>query len=175
LSLVEEIKDKIRDVKDFPKKGISFKDITPILKNPKLSSKIVKKLSGFVSSRSTHIVGIESRGFLFGIPVSIEKNISFVLIRKKGKLPYKTISTDYNLEYGQASIEMNIGDIGPGDRVIIHDDLLATGGTACAAAKLIIDQGAIVDGFSFIIELDFLKGRKNLRKFSDNINSIVKY
>jgi adenine phosphoribosyltransferase len=97
------------------------------------------------------------------------------LIRKKGKLPYKTISTDYNLEYGQATIEMNIGDIGPGDRVVIHDDLLATGGTACAAAKLIIDQGAIVDGFSFIIELDFLKGRKNLRKFSDNINSIVKY
>ena len=82
---------------------------------------------------------------------------------------------DYNLEYGQATIEMNIGDIGPGNRVIIHDDLLATGGTACAAAKLIIDQGAIVDGFSFIIELDFLKGRKNLRKFSDNINSIVKY
>ena len=175
MSLVEEIQDKIRDVKDFPKKGISFKDITPILKYPKLTSQIVKELSGFISNSSTHIVGVESRGFLFGLPVSIEKNISFVLVRKKGKLPYKIISADYNLEYGQATIEMNLGDIGPGDRVIIHDDLLATGGTACAAAKLIIDQGAIVDGFSFIIELDFLKGRKNLITFSKNINSIVKY
>ena len=97
------------------------------------------------------------------------------MIRKKGKLPYKTISTDYNLEYGQATIEMNIGDISPGDRVIIHDDLLATGGTACAAAKLIIDQGAIVEGFSFIIELNFLNGRDKLKKLSNNINSIVKY
>ena len=97
------------------------------------------------------------------------------MIRKKGKLPYKTISTDYDLEYGKATIEMNIDDVGLGDRVVIHDDLLATGGTAIAAAKLVIHQGAIVDGFSFIVELDFLKGRERLDEFSKNINSIVKY
>ena len=172
----QKIHTAIREVPDFPKPGINFKDITTLLLDPVISNEIVdafiERLKG---KKIDAIVGVESRGFLFGLPVSIEKKISFVLVRKKGKLPYKTISADYNLEYGQATIEMNLGDIGPGDRVIIHDDLLATGGTACAAAKLIIDQGAIVDGFSFIIELDFLKGRKNLITFSKNINSIVKY
>jgi adenine phosphoribosyltransferase len=125
LGLKQEIKSHIRDVKDFPKKGIVFKDITPVLKNPLLCSNIVKELSRYLSPETTHVVGVESRGFLFGLPLTIENNLSFVLIRKKGKLPYKTISTNYDLEYGKATIEMNIDDVGPGDRVVIHDDLLA--------------------------------------------------
>lgn len=175
MDLKEEIKGHIRDVKDFPKKGIIFKDITPLLKNPLLCSNIVKELSSFLRPQTTHVVGIESRGFLFGLPVTIKNNLSFVLIRKKGKLPFKTISTDYDLEYGKATIEMNIEDVGPGDRVVIHDDLLATGGTAVAAARLVIEQGALLDGFSFIVELDFLKGRERLNEFSKNVNSIIKY
>ena len=175
LNIINKIKKNIRDVYDFPKKGIVFKDITPVLKNPLLCSEIVNELSKSINPQITHIVGVESRGFLFGLPLSIQNNISFILIRKKGKLPYKTVSLDYDLEYGSASIEMNFGDINSGDKVIIHDDLLATGGTALAAAKLLTDQGAEVMGFSFLIELEFLKGREKLQKVSRNINSIVKY
>lgn len=175
MNIINKIKKHIRDVYDFPKKGIVFKDITPVLKNPLLCSEIVNELSKSISPQTTHIVGVESRGFLFGLPLSIQNSISFVLIRKKGKLPYKTVGLDYDLEYGSASIEMNVGDINSGDKVIIHDDLLATGGTALAAAKLLNDQGAEVLGFSFLIELEFLKGREKLQKVSSNINSIVKY
>lgn len=175
LNIINKIKKNIRDVYDFPKKGIVFKDITPVLKNPLLCSEIVNELSKSINPQITHIVGVESRGFLFGLPLSIQNNISFILIRKKGKLPYKTVGLDYDLEYGSASIEMNFGDINSGDKVIIHDDLLATGGTALAAAKLLTDQGAEVMGFSFLIELEFLKGREKLQKVSRNINSIVKY
>ena len=175
MNIINKIKKNIRDVYDFPKKGIVFKDITPVLKNPLLCSEIVNELSKSINPQITHIVGVESRGFLFGLPLSIQKNISFILIRKKGKLPYKTVSLDYDLEYGSASIEMNFGDINSGDKVIIHDDLLATGGTALVAAKLLTDQGAEVMGFSFLIELEFLKGREKLQKVSRNINSIVKY
>lgn len=175
MNIINKIKKNIRDVYDFPKKGIVFKDITPVLKNPLLCSEIVNELSKSITPQITHIVGVESRGFLFGLPLSIYNNISFILIRKKGKLPYKTVSLDYDLEYGSASIEMNFGDINSGDKVIIHDDLLATGGTALAAAKLLTDQGAEIMGFSFLIELEFLKGREKLQKVSSNINSIVKY
>ena len=175
MSLIKEIKNSIRDVVDFPKKGIVFKDITPILKNAKLCAEVINELSKSLDSKVTHITGIESRGFLFGFPLSIQNNISFVLIRKKGKLPYKTTSIDYDLEYGKATIEMNLNDVGPGDKVLIHDDLLATGGTAIAAAKLILEQGAEVVGFSFLLELEFLNARSVLKKYSNNIFSIVKY
>ena len=175
LNIINKIKKNIRDVYDFPKKGIVFKDITPVLKNPLLCSEIVNELSKSIGSQITHVVGIESRGFLFGLPLSIQNNISFILVRKKGKLPYKTVKLDYDLEYGSASIEMNVGDIKPGDKVIIHDDLLATGGTALAASKLLNDQGAQIMGFSFLIELEYLNGREKLQKLSNNINSIVKY
>ena len=162
-------------MEDFPKKGIVFKDITPILNDPLLSEEIVNEFCSSLPDSVTHIAGIESRGFLFGFPAAMKNKSGFVLIRKKGKLPYKTVSLDYDLEYGSASIEMNFGDINSGDKVIIHDDLLATGGTALAAAKLLTDQGAEVMGFSFLIELEFLKGREKLQKVSRNINSIVKY
>jgi len=175
LSLIERIDKTIRDVEDFPKKGIVFKDITPILKDATLSADIVNELSNNISSQVTHVAGIESRGFLFGFPTCIQKGISFVLVRKKGKLPYKTVSLEYDLEYGSAEIEMHIDSVGPGDKVIIHDDLLATGGTAQAAAKLISGQGAEIIGFSFIVELSFLKGRDLLSCYSNNIKSIIKY
>ena len=175
MSLIERIDKTIRDVEDFPKKGIVFKDITPILKNATLSADIVNELSNNISSQVTHVAGIESRGFLFGFPTCIQKGISFVLVRKKGKLPYKTVSLEYDLEYGSAEIEMHIDSVGPGDKVIIHDDLLATGGTAQAAAKLISGQGAEIVGFSFIVELSFLKGRDLLSCYSKNIKSIIKY
>jgi len=175
LKLTERINQSIRDVANFPKKGIVFKDITPILKDAQLSKDICDELATNFDSEVTHVAGIESRGFLFGFPAAMKKDISFILIRKKGKLPYKTASLKYDLEYGSAEIEMHIDAVKEGDKVIIHDDLLATGGTAVAAAKLIKQQGAEVIGFSFIVELSFLKGRDLLEQFTHNINSIIKF
>ena len=151
MKLTERINQSIRDVANFPKKGIVFKDITPILKDAQLSKDICDELATNFDSEVTHVAGIESRGFLFGFPAAMKKDISFILIRKKGKLPYKTASLKYDLEYGSAEIEMHIDAVKEGDKVIIHDDLLATGGTAVAAAKLINQQGAEVIGFSFIV------------------------
>jgi adenine phosphoribosyltransferase len=173
--LKNKIEKAIRDVQDFPKKGIVFKDITPILKDASLSKEIIDKLTEIHPIETTHIAGIESRGFLFGFPAAIKKDIAFILIRKKGKLPYKTISYKYDLEYGSAEIEMHIDSISKGDKVVIHDDLLATGGTAEAAAELITKQGAEIVGFSFVVELAFLKGRKILEKYTKNITSIIDY
>ena len=173
MSLIERIDKTIRDVEDFPKKGIVFKDITPILKNATLSADIVNELSNNISSQVTHVAGIESRGFLFGFPTCIQKGISFVLVRKKGKLPYKTVSLEYDLEYGSAEIEMHIDSVGPGDKVIIHDDLLATGGTVNAASKLVEKAGGQLVGCAFIIELSALGGRKNIPNVP--INSLIEY
>ena len=173
--LIERINDTIRDVHDFPKKGIVFKDITPILKDANLSKTIINQLAANLPDQVTHVAGIESRGFLFGFPCAVSKNISFVLIRKKGKLPYKTVSYKYDLEYGSAEIEMHSDAVGSGDKVIIHDDLLATGGTAQAAAELITKQGAQVVGFSFVVELAFLSGRNLLNKYTNNIDSLIKF
>lgn len=175
MSLSQKIIDTIRDVEDFPKKGIVFKDITPILNDPLLSEEIVIEFCSSLPHSVTHIAGIESRGFLFGFPAAMKNKTGFVLIRKKGKLPYRTASVTYDLEYGTAEIEMHIDAVKPGDKVIIHDDLLATGGTAVAAAKLIESQGAEILGFSFVVELTFLEGRKRLEDFTSNITSIVKY
>lgn len=175
MSIQKKISDTVRDVEDFPKKGIVFKDITPILKNADLCADIIDFFVSELPLNVSHVVGVESRGFLFGFPVSINKGIPFVLIRKKGKLPYNTVSLSYELEYGNAEIEMHIDSVGPGDKVVIHDDLLATGGTAIAAAKLIKNQGAEVVGFSFLVELTFLKGRDKLIEHSSNVMSIVKY
>ncbi len=175
MNLQKRISDTVRDIEDFPKKGIVFKDITPILKNPGLCADIIDFFIAELPTEVSHVVGVESRGFLFGFPICIKKEIPFVLIRKKGKLPFDTVSLSYELEYGNAEIEMNVDSVGPGDKVVIHDDLLATGGTAIAAAKLIKNQGAEVIGFSFLVELSFLKGRAKLFEHSSNIMSIVKY
>lgn len=174
--LEQKLKTGIRDVPDFPKPGILFKDITPILHNPELCQDIVNSFSAYCLDKNIHaIVGVESRGFLFGFALASKLNIPFILVRKAGKLPYKTISYEYDLEYGSAKVEMQVDDIKPGWNVMIHDDLLATGGTAEAAAKLIQMQKGTVAGFAFVVELEFLKGKERLNQYSKNIISLVNY
>jgi len=170
------LKEAIRDVPDFPKPGIIFKDITPILLDAQLTRDIIDEMvSNVKSSNLDAIVGIESRGFWFGIMLANKLNIPFIPIRKKGKLPYQTVSYSYDLEYGSAEIEMHKGEIKEGWNVLIHDDLLATGGTACAAAELIKMQNGDVAGFSFVVDLSFLNGSEVLKKYSDNIFNLVRY
>lgn len=172
----EKVKNEIRDVHDFPIPGIVFKDITPIMMNASLSKEMLDFLVEQVKDMGiTKIAGIESRGFLFGYPLAMRLNLPFVLIRKKGKLPYHKVTQSYALEYGLAEIEMHSDAIHADDKVLIHDDLLATGGSAEAAALLVKNQGAEITGFSFIIELDFLKGRERLTAFSSNVQNIVSY
>ena len=174
--LEAKIKSVIRDVPDFPKPGILFKDITPIFHNQQLCNEIVEDFANRLADRNVNaIVGVESRGFLFGFALANKMNIPFILVRKAGKLPYKKIAYEYDLEYGSAKVEMQVDEIQPGWNVLIHDDLLATGGTAEAAVKLIQMQKGVVAGFAFVVELDFLKGREKLSPYSDNIISLVNY
>jgi adenine phosphoribosyltransferase len=174
--LESKIKQTIRDVADFPKPGILFKDITPIFHNQILCNEIVTEFANRIAHKNINaIVGVESRGFLFGFALANKLNIPFVLVRKAGKLPYKTIAYEYDLEYGSARIEMQVNEIKKDWNVLIHDDLLATGGTAEAAAKLVQMQEGNVVGFAFVVELDFLKGKEKLLKYSDTIISLVNY
>ncbi len=170
------IEEHIRDVVDFPKPGILFKDITPILLNHELCLQIVdefvKRLS---NTKIDAIAGVESRGFLFGLMLANALQVPFIPIRKAGKLPYHTISQTYNLEYGTATIQMHTDAIKPGQRILIHDDLLATGGTVGAAASLIKKTNGIIAGFAFLIELSFLNGRKAITGISDNIVTLKSY
>ncbi|MBB78899.1 MAG: adenine phosphoribosyltransferase [Crocinitomicaceae bacterium] len=175
-SIENKIKDVIRDIPDFPKQGILFKDITPIMMDPILSNDILNELfEKYKSEKINAVAGIESRGFLFGYPLAMKLNVPFVLIRKKGKLPYKKISFEYELEYGYEKIEMHSDSLNSGDKVLIHDDLLATGGSAQAAASLIKKTGAEVYGFDFLISLDFLGGKKKISQFSSKISNLVAY
>ena len=172
----ENIKAVIRDVPDFPKAGIIFKDITPIMLDAELSNSILDKLTEEYKNQGIDkIAGIESRGFLFGYPLAMRLGIPFVLIRKAGKLPYHKISHSYDLEYGSAVIEMHMDAVQHGDKVLIHDDLLATGGSAAAAAELIRKCGGEVAGFNFLVELEFLEGRNKLMPYSENISNLVAY
>ncbi len=165
-----KVKQAIRDIPDFPKPGILFKDITPILKDPKLCSDIVEVFAEKLQGMQIDVItGIESRGFLFGLMLANRLNIPFVPIRKKGKLPYQTLSQTYDLEYGSATIEIHADAIKPGQKVLIHDDLLATGGTVEAASKLIQQLGGETAGFAFLVSLDFLNGREKIAPFSQNI------
>ena len=176
MNLEEKIRSTIRDIADFPKPGIVFKDITPIMMDASLSVEIVECLYEMYKEQNIDVVaGIESRGFLFGYPLAMRLGLPFVLIRKKGKLPYNKISYDYDLEYGSATIEMHTDAIKPNQKVLIHDDLLATGGSAEAAGMLIQNSGGIVAGFNFLVSLEFLEGEKKLLKFSDNITNLVAY
>lgn len=166
----------IRDVPDFPKAGIMFKDITPLFQNAKICTSIVDEFALRLSGQKVDAVAaIESRGFLFGIMLANKLNIPFALVRKKGKLPYKTYTLAYDLEYGKAEIEMQVDDIKSGWNVLVHDDVLATGGTADAASQLIKMQGANVAGFAFLMELKFLNGRQKIERHSQNIISLVEY
>ena len=176
MTLEEEIKLNIRDVPDFPKEGIMFKDITPIMMNAQLSNKVVDHLVELYKNENIDVIaGIESRGFLFGYPLAMRLGIPFILIRKKGKLPYDKISHEYSLEYGTSTIEMHTDAISKGQRVLIHDDLLATGGSAEAAAILIQRSGGVIAGFNFLVGLNFLNGKEKLLNFSDNIINLADY
>jgi len=172
----KKIKDIIRSVSDFPKKGIDFKDITPLLLNPKISDEIVNEFINKLSHINVDaIVGVESRGFLFGFLLANKMGIPFIPIRKAGKLPSKTIGVAYELEYGVSEIEIHIEDIQPGWNILIHDDLLATGGTALASCQLIEEANAKIAAFAFVVSLDFLNAKDKLIKYSKNIISIVEY
>lgn len=159
----DEIRRAIRDVPDFPKPGIVFKDITPLLLEPRLFRRAVELMAApYRNSRVLRVLSIESRGFLLGAPIAIELQAGLVPIRKPGKLPAARERVEYALEYGTDALEMHHDAVGPGDRVLVVDDVLATGGTAEAAAKLVRAQGAELVGFTFLIELGFLKGRERL-------------
>jgi adenine phosphoribosyltransferase len=175
-TLVYRLKEAIRDVPDFPRPGILFKDITPILLDPILCSDTSDALvASIVDERPDAIVGVESRGFFFGMLMAQRLGIPFIPVRKAGKLPYRTISHEYALEYGTATVEMHVDAVKAGQRVLIHDDLLATGGTAAAAAELVRSQGGTVAGFSFLVALDFLHGENALKQYTDNIASLLHY
>lgn len=174
--LEAKIKSAIRNVPDFPKQGIMFKDITPILKDYALSREIVDEMARQVSALQIDAIAcVEARGFLFGFMLANKLQIPFIPVRKKGKLPYQTNSYEYSLEYGTATVEMHVDAIKAGSRVLIHDDLLATGGTAAAAAELIQMQKGEVAGFAFIVNLDFLNGKQVLKKYSDQLISLITY
>ena len=172
----QKIHTAIREVTDFPKPGINFKDITTILLDPILSNEIIdafiERLKG---KKIDAIVGVESRGFLFGFLLAIKMNIPFIPIRKVGKLPGETLKFKYDLEYGSAEVEVHKSDIKKGWNIVVHDDLLATGGTACAASELIQNLGANVAAFTFVISLDYLNGSEKLEKYSKEIISLKRY
>ncbi|MFT7237463.1 MAG: adenine phosphoribosyltransferase [Cyclobacteriaceae bacterium] len=172
--LLSDLLLMIRDVPDFPKKGIVFKDITPILGNPVLSKRVSDAFyESWKDQKLDGVAGIESRGFIFGMQLAQQLGLPFIPIRKKGKLPYHTISQKYNLEYGTSELEVHTDAIKEGQRILIHDDLLATGGTANAAASLISKLKGEVAGYSFLVELSFLAGAADLK--NKNIHSLVKY
>ena len=161
--VTEKLLAAVRDVPDFPKPGIVFKDITPILASGKLfRASIDLFLEKCRGKEIDKVVGIDARGFLFGSAVAYELGVGFVPLRKKGRLPYKTESAKYSLEYGEAEMELHIDAIEPGQKIVLIDDLLATGGTSASAATLITKVGGILLEAQFLIELEFLHGRKKL-------------
>ncbi|MGE5582700.1 MAG: adenine phosphoribosyltransferase [Bacillota bacterium] len=169
-----DLKSLIREVPDFPKPGISFKDITTLLKDGRALQYSVDQLAAhFQSAKPDMIVGAESRGFLLGAPLAYRMGCGFVLVRKPGKLPAKVAKVSYDLEYGQDSLEIHLDAIVPGQKVLIVDDLLATGGTISATAKLVKELKGEIVGFAFLIELDALKGREKL--FPYEVFSLVHY
>ena len=172
---MEDLKRYIREVPDFPKPGINFFDITTLLKDPLALRMTVDRFSWLFSRRPQidKVIGIESRGFMFAPSLAYSLNAGFVPVRKPGKLPAKTFSQSYELEYGTDRLEIHEDSIGKGERVLIVDDVIATGGTARATAKLVEGLGGIVAGFGFIIELTFLPGRAGLENYE--VESLIQY
>jgi len=171
---IEEIRRAIRDIPDFPKPGIVFKDITPLLGNGRLFKRTIGILAErYRSQKIDTILGIESRGFIIGAALAYELGAGFCVVRKPGKLPYQTHSASYQLEYGVDTLEIHIDAIPSQARVVIADDLIATGGTAAATARLVSELGATVVECAFVIELGFLKGREKLKPYE--VYSILKY
>jgi adenine phosphoribosyltransferase len=171
---VEDLKKLIREVPDFPKPGINFYDITTLLKDPVGLHWAVDLLANnYVGRVIDRVIGIEARGFIFAPMVAYRLNAGFVPVRKPKKLPAETAHVEYSLEYGKDSLEMHRDAIGKGHNVLVIDDLLATGGTAEAVAKLVEAVGGKLSGFGFLIELEFLKGRRKLAKY--DVHSVLKY
>ncbi|MCK4947586.1 MAG: adenine phosphoribosyltransferase [Candidatus Aureabacteria bacterium] len=172
--MLESLKNTIRDVPDFPKEGIIFKDITTLLQNGKLFKKAVDAMAGkFIDKKIDIVAGIESRGFIFGAAIAYKLGVGFVPIRKKGKLPHKTVSAEYALEYGVDSVEIHEDAVKEGQKVLLVDDLLATGGTIGASAELIEELKGDIVGICLLIELTFLEGIKKLEKY--DVASLIKY
>jgi adenine phosphoribosyltransferase len=171
---LQKLRAAVRDVADFPKPGIIFKDITPILASGALFRASIDAFLEQCRGKEIHkIVGIDARGFLFGSAVAYELGVGFVPLRKKGRLPYKTESAKYSLEYGEAEMELHIDAIQPGEKIVLIDDLLATGGTSASAATLIKKVGGILLEAQFLIELEFLHGREKLAPTT--VVSFLKY
>ncbi len=174
-SKADFIRSLIREVPDFPKKGINFYDITTLLDNHEGLAASVDMLADHWKDRGvTKVASLESRGFIFGTVVALKLGVGFVPLRKPGKLPYEKVKEEYSLEYGTDTIEMHVDAVGEKDNVLIVDDLLATGGSAAAAARLISRQGAKIAGAAFVIELGFLNGREKIKDLPE-IQSIVVY
>lgn len=157
------LQDYIRDIQDFPKPGIGFKDITPLLISPEATAFCLEKLvNSLQNQKIDKVIGVESRGFFFGILLAQKLNAGFIPVRKPKKLPFNTISASYELEYGTDTLEMHVDAIQPGDKILIHDDVLATGGTAKAVYELVEQLGGEIVQMNFLMELSFLNGRAKL-------------
>jgi len=160
---MDAVRARIRDVPDFPQKGIVFKDITPVLADPALFRAVIDAFAArWKGERIDRIIAIESRGFIFGAPLAYALGAGFSIVRKPGKLPWNTIREIYALEYGENALELHVDAVGPGDRVLVVDDVLATGGTAEATARLVARQGGELVAFTFLAELTFLNGARRL-------------
>lgn len=168
------IKEYIRDIQDFPKEGVGFKDITPLLNDHQATVQTVKALKTLLGDQKIdRVVGMESRGFFFGTLLAAELGVGFIPVRKPGKLPFDKISEEYALEYGTDILEMHADAIKPGERILIHDDVLATGGTAEAVCKLVERLGGEIVQLNFLMELSFLHGRDRLKNYE--VKSLVSY
>jgi len=164
----------IRDVPDFPKAGILFKDITPVVQDARAFRQVIERMKTYALERSPDaVIAIESRGFIFGAPLALELGCAFVPVRKLGKLPGETLREEYALEYGTNTVEMQKGAVAPGNRVLLVDDLLATGGTAAAAGRIVERLGGEVVGCAFLVELTFLGGREALAAY--DVVSLIEY
>jgi len=171
---IARVEAAIRDIKDFPKEGIIFKDITPVLGSGELFAEVIDVMcKDYIDNPPDYIVGIESRGFIFGSAMAYKLGCGLVPVRKKGKLPYDTYEASYDLEYGTATVEIHTDALKRGDRVVVVDDLLATGGTAGAAVELLEKLGADIIGIDFLIELAFLNGREKLNGYNVNAQIVV--
>ena len=171
-----DIKDLVRTIPNYPKDGIMFRDITTLLEHPVGFRRSVDELvQPFAGSDLTRVAGIEARGFILGGAVAHQLSVGFVAVRKKGKLPWQTISIEYELEYGTDEMEIHIDSVEPGDRILIIDDLIATGGTAAAATQLVRDAGGKVAGASFIVDLPDLGGRARLEAMGVEVRTLMSF
>jgi adenine phosphoribosyltransferase len=172
--LMDAVRARIRDVPDFPQKGIVFKDITPVLSDGELFRSVIDAfVTRWKDERIDKVVGIESRGFIFGAPLAYALGAGFTIVRKPGKLPWDVIREAYSLEYGENVLELHVDAVGAGDRVLIVDDVLATGGTADAVGRLVARQGGKLVSFSFLVELGFLHGARRLGP--ERVHSLLSY